>query len=166
MSIILKKGQTLTLELSEFAEKMSKQKLTKQAYSKQRKNLNPEVFKHINKNYTKRIYDEIELETYKGYIVLSVDGSAIELPNCKELKEKYGVSEGQKGSVGRVRAKALGVYDSLNRIMIETTIDPYNKSEKDQFMDIMKEIKEYMGERKYLIVFDRYYFGLSFMHLS
>ena len=56
MSIILKKGQTLTLELSEFAEKMSKQKLTKQAYSKQRKNLNPEVFKHINKNYTKRIY--------------------------------------------------------------------------------------------------------------
>lgn len=164
ISIILKKGQTLTLELNEFAEKMGKQKLTKQGYSKQRQNLNPEVFKYINEEYTKRIYDEIEIETYKGYIVLSVDGSAIELPNCKTLKEHYGVSEGQKGSVGRVRAKALGVYDSLNKIMIETTIDPYNKSEKDQFMDMIEKIKEYMGEKKFLIVFDRYYFGLSFIN--
>lgn len=163
-SIILKKGQTLTLELNEFMETMKREKITKQAYSKQRQNLNPEIFKHINENYTKRIYKEIKIKTYKGYIVLSVDGSGIELPNCKTLKEHYGVSEGKKGSVGRVRAKALGIYDSLNKIMIKTTIDPYKKSEKDQFLDLLEELKEYMGERKFIIVFDRYYFGLSFIN--
>lgn len=163
-SIILKKGQTLTLELNEFTEKMKKEKITKQAYSKQRQNLNPEIFKHINENYTKRIYEEIKVKTYKGYIVLSVDGSGIELPNCKTLKEHYGVTEGKQGSVGRVRAKALGIYDSLNKIMIKTTIDPYKKSEKDQFLDLVDEQKEYMGNRKFIIVFDRYYFGLSFIN--
>lgn len=163
-SIILKKGQTLTLELNEFTGKMKKPKITKQAYSKQRQNLNPEVFKHINTEYTKRIYEEIPIETYKGYIVLSVDGSGIELPNCNELKKYYGVTEGQKGSVGRVRAKALGIYDSLNKIMIKTTINPYNKSEKDQFLDIIDEVIKFMGNKKFIIVFDRYYFGLSFIN--
>ena len=163
-SIILKKGKTLTLELKDFTENMNKPNITKQAYSKQRQNLNPEVFKYINNEYTKRIYNEIDPETYKGYIVLSVDGSGIELPNCNALKEHYGIAEGQKGSVGRVRAKALGIYDSLNKIMIKTTIDPYKKSEKEQFLDLLEEVQEYMGERKFLVVLDRYYFGLSFIN--
>lgn len=65
-SILLKKGKTLTLELNEFTEKMKKPNITKQAYSKQRQNLNPEVFKYINNEYTKRIYNEISLKTFKG----------------------------------------------------------------------------------------------------
>lgn len=163
-SILLKKGKTLTLELNEFTEKMKKPNITKQAYSKQRQNLNPEVFKYINNEYTKRIYNEISLKTFKGHIVLSVDGSGIELPNCNSLKTYYGITEGQKGSVGRVRGKALGVYDSLNKIMIKTTIDPYNKSEKDQFLDLLDELLEFMEGKKFLIVFDRYYFGLAFIN--
>ena len=163
-SIIFKKGQTLSLELDEFTEKMGTKKITKQAYSKQRQNLNPEIFKHLNNCYVKKIYEEIPIEMFKNYIVLSVDGSGIELPNSNVLKQYYGVSEGQKGSVGRVRAKALGIYDSLNRIMIKTTVDPYNKSEKDQFLDLLDELVEFMGDKKYLIVFDRYYFGLAFIN--
>ena len=163
-SIIFKKGQTLSLELDEFTEKMGTEKLTKQAYSKQRQNLSPEIFKHLNNCYVNKIYEEIELEKFKDYIVLSVDGSDIELPNSKELKQYYGICQGQKGSVGRVRAKALGVYDSLNRIMIKTTMDPYNKSEKDQFIDLLDELIEYMGNKKYLIVFDRCYFGVAFIN--
>lgn len=163
-SILFKKGQTLSLELDDFTNKMGIENLTKQAYSKQRQNLNPEVFKQLNNTYIKKIYEEIPIEKYKDYIVLSVDGSGIELPNAKVLKQYYGTSEGQKGSVGRVRAKALGIYDSLNRIMIKTTIDPYKKSEKEQFIDLLDELIEFMGERKYLIVFDRYYFGLAFIN--
>lgn len=148
-SIILKKAQTLTLELNEFTEKMRKPNITKQAYSKQRQNLNPEVFKYINEEYIKKIYNEIPLEICKGYIVLSVDGSGIELPNCDVLKKYYGVTESQKGSVGRVRAKALGIYDSLNKIMIKTTIDPYKKSEKDQFLDLLEELNEEESKELY-----------------
>lgn len=163
-SILFKKGQTLSLELDEFTDKMGTKKLTKQAYSKQRQNLNPDIFRHLNNCYVNKIYDEIPIEMFKDFIVLSVDGSGIELPNSIELKQFFGVTEGQKGSVGRVRAKALGIYDSLNRIMIKTTIDPYNKSEKDQFIDLLDELIEFMGDKKFLIVFDRYYFGLAFIN--
>ena len=48
--------------------------------------------------------------------------------------------------------------------MIKTAIDPYKKSEKDQFLDILDELLEFMEERKFLIIFDRYYFGLSFIN--
>ncbi len=164
-SIILKKGQTLSLEIDEFAEKMKIQKITKQAYSKQRQNLNPEVFKYLNEKYIKKIYEEIEVKKYKKYIILSVDGSTMELPNSKELKQYYGLSEGKKGSVGRVRAKSLGIYDSLNRIMVKTNIDPYNVSEKEQILKMLDEVKGFYGEQEIIMVFDRYYFGISFINI-
>lgn len=127
-TIILKKGQTLSLELDEITTSMKVKKISKQAYSKQRMNLNPKIFKHLNEKYIKRIYDEIDVKKYKGYIILAVDGSTLELPNSNELKEYYGLSEGQKGSVGRVRAKGLGIYDCMNKIMINSNIDPYKTS--------------------------------------
>lgn len=162
-SIILKKGQTLSLEIDEFTDDMKIDKITKQAYSKQRKNLNPKVFKHLNNNYVRKIYEEINVVKYKGYIVLSIDGSTVELPNSLELKEYYGLSEGQKGSVGRVRARTLGVYDSLNKIMVNTNIDPYSVSEKEQVLKLLDEIIEFYKNEKILMIFDRYYFGISFI---
>lgn len=164
-SIIFKKGKTLTLELAEFTEKMGKEKITKQAYSKQRMNLNPELFVVLNNEYVEDIYREIEAKRYKGYLVLSIDGTTIEMPNCRELKEYYGLSEGQKGSVGRVRARALGVYDSLNEVLIKATVDPYKTSEKEQARQVLDEVIRILKNEKILIVFDRYYFGIAFIKL-
>lgn len=164
MSIIYKKGQTLSLEIDEFTSKMKIERITKQAYSKQRKKLNPEIFKYLNDKYIRKIYDEIEVKRYKGYIVLSGDGTTIELPNSKELKEEYGLSEGQKGSVGRVRAKAVGIYDSLNSIMVKTNIEAYKVSEKEQIMKMLEEIIEFYKEEKIILVLDRLYFGISFIN--
>lgn len=125
MCILGKKGKTLSLELRDYMKKKNKETITKQAFSKQRQNLNPELFKVLNKEYVDDIYKEKEIKTYKGYIVLSIDGSIMELPNSNELKEYYGLQLGQPGSVGRVRARAMGVYDSLNKIMVKSRIDPF-----------------------------------------
>ena len=163
-SIIFKKGQTLSIELDEFTERMGKERITKQGYSKQRQNLNPEIFNYLNEEYIKDIYNEIEVKRYKGYILISVDGSMIELPNSNELKEYYGLAEGQKGSVGRVRARAIGVYDSLNKIMVKTKLDPYKTNEKEQIEKLLDEIIEFYKEEKIIMVFDRFYFGVNFIN--
>ena len=84
-------GKTLTLELNEYMKKQNKEPITYQALSKQRQNINPEIFKKLNNAYIKSIYEQREIKKYKGYIVLSVDGSILELPNSKELKEYYGL---------------------------------------------------------------------------
>ena len=162
--ILNNKGKTLTLELNEYMTKQNKETITKQAFSKQRQNINPEIFKKLNNAYIKSIYEQREIKRYKGYIVLSVDGSMLELPNSKELKEYYGVQKGQEGSVGRVRGRCLGIYDSLNKIMAITRIDPYNVSEKKQIEEELKKIKEIYKNEKVIIVCDRFYFGISFIN--
>ena len=88
----------------------------------------------------------------------------LELPNANELKEYFGVQEGQKGSVGRVRGRCLGIYDSLNKIMAITRLDPYNVSEKKQIEDELKAIKKIYRGKKVILVCDRFYFGISFVH--
>lgn len=93
-TMILKKGQTLSLELDEITTNMNIVKISKQAYSKQRVNLTPKIFKYLNEKYIRIIYNEIEVKKYKGYIIIAVDGSTVEIPNSNELKEYYRLSEG------------------------------------------------------------------------
>ena len=75
--ILNNKGKTLTLELNKYMTKQNKETITKQAFSKQRQNINPEIFKKLNNAYIKSIYEQREIKRYKGYIVLSVDGSML-----------------------------------------------------------------------------------------
>lgn len=65
--------------------------VTRQAYTKQRLNLNPEAFKALNFHHARHIYRyEDELETKKGYLVLAVDGSDILLPTTPTTLAIYG----------------------------------------------------------------------------
>lgn len=72
--ILNNKGKTLTIELNDYMEKQGKEHITKQAFSKQRQNINPEIFKKLNDDYIKMIYEQRKIFRYKGYIVLAVDG--------------------------------------------------------------------------------------------
>ena len=51
--ILNNKGKTLTIELNDYMEKQGKEHITKQAFSKQRQNVNPEIFKKLNTDYIK-----------------------------------------------------------------------------------------------------------------
>ena len=158
------KGKTLTLELNEYMEKIGKESITKQAFSKQRQNLNPEVFKYLNNELVKIEYKNPNVKTYKGYKILAVDGTMIEMPNSKELKEHYGLTEGQPTSVGRVRGRGIGIYDVLNKIMVRTRLEPCKVSEKEQIEKELKNLKRMFKKDKIILVCDRYFFGLSFIH--
>lgn len=163
LSILTRKGKTLTIELMEYMENMKKESISKQAYSKHRQKLKPEIFKVLNDEYVKKIYKQREINKYGEYLLLGVDGTMIELPNSDELKEHYGLQLGQKGSVGRVRARGFGIYDILNNVMITSRIDPYNFSEKKQIECELDNLNELIPEKKILIC-DRYYFGIGFVH--
>lgn len=163
--IMNQKGKTLTMELREYGKQEGKKRISKQAYSKQRTKINPKVFIEINDMYVRRIYEKSNITVYnKGYILLGVDGSTNELPNSEELKEHYGISQGQKNSVGRVRAKVGAIYDCCNDIMITSEIDKYEVSEKEIAMRMIKRVKEIIPEEKTIMIFDRYYFGVEFAY--
>jgi hypothetical protein len=56
--ILEKEGKTTMMELNNYFKEIDKRENTvsKQAFSKQRRNLNPKVFIELNKDYVKRIY--------------------------------------------------------------------------------------------------------------
>lgn len=160
--MMTKRGMSLQMELRE--NRKEKMNITKQGYSKSRQKIRPEVFEYLNRKYVESIYKTKEILVYKGYLLLGVDGTTNELPNCQVLKEYYGISQGQKNSVGRVRARVEGVYDCLNHVMIASKIEPYKVSEKELALKLVKEVKENLPKEKTIMVFDRYYFGVEFVH--
>lgn len=163
--IMSEKGRTLNMELRGYAKIKGKEKISKQGYSKQRQYINPEFFMYLNDAYVGRIYKTSVIKLYgDDYLLLGVDGSTNELPNSKELKEYYGLSKGQEKSVGRARARVEGVYDVLNEVMVKAKIRPYDISEKEMAIELVREVKEVIPEEKTIMIYDRYYFGVGFAY--
>ena len=86
-----------------------------EAYLKQRRQLNPEVFKYLNKGYLRDFYHEKRyVKKYKGYVVWAIDGSKEEIPNTKQNKTFFGIMPGGKGKDKVARALMSGAYDVCN----------------------------------------------------
>jgi len=145
--------KTLVLELESLLKKLKKQNMeySKQAYSKARQNISPKAFKKLNETIKEDLYAK-DKKTYKGYRVTAIDGSAVELPNTKEIKEKYGVfKEGTPNAAGKVHV----IYDVRNEIVIDGILGKYKESEQDNAIKLIKE--NIKPEEKELILFDRGY---------
>ena len=112
---LAKKGLSTTMEIRQYFQAAGnvERTVSKQDYLKQRQNLNPQVFKTLNRNYLKRFYGGQEPAGWRGYLVLAVDGSRVEIPNSRENREVYGESTNQYGkAVARANFSAL--YDAYN----------------------------------------------------
>jgi hypothetical protein len=88
-----KKGLSAAMEIRKFFEAAGKteQSVSKQGYLKQRRKLNPEVFKLLNRDYLKQFYGGQEAKGWRGYLVLAEDGSRAEIPDSAENRKTYGL---------------------------------------------------------------------------
>ena len=103
--------------------------MSKQALSKARSNLPPEVVKESFLLTTKTILACDDLDYYKGeYRLCAIDGSDVALDNNKELLEHFGGS-------GRNRDCAMAMaslcYDPLNNVVLDGGLYPYGFSERE-----------------------------------
>jgi len=165
--ILAKKGKTTTMELNNYFKEIEKRENTvsKQAFSKQRQNLNPEVFIELNKDYVRRIYKQAEIKKYKGYLVTAIDGSSIEIPNTKELQEEYDCqSTGQSIHRTIARAVASGIYDVENNIMIDTVLGKRSDGERALAKHNLDTMLDILGnETNIITIFDRGYISIDLL---
>jgi hypothetical protein len=165
--ILAKKGKTTTMELNNYFKEIEKRENTvsKQAFSKQRLNLNPEVFIELNKDYVRRIYEQAEIKKYKGYLVTAIDGSAIEIPNTKKLQEEYDCeSTGQSIHRTIARAVASGIYDVENNIMIDTILGKRTDGERALAKHNLNSMLGILGdETNIIVIFDRGYISIDLL---
>ena len=160
---LARKGLSAIMEIRHYfqtAEKMEKT-VSKQDYLKQRQKLNPEVFKLLNSNYLKRFYTGQDVKDWRGYLVMTVDGSRAEIPNSEENRQTYGESINKYGkAVARANISAL--HDVYNRFILDIGIHHYRDSEIEEAREHISVLKETIGNRSALIMFDRNYASLEF----
>lgn len=112
-----KQGKNVSFEIRDFElnKKGEKQvQYTDEAYLKQRRILNPDVFKEMKNLYLKDFYSKPKfIKKKNGYILCAIDGSKIEIPNTLLNRETFG-SEGNQHKQKTARALLSGIYDVEN----------------------------------------------------
>jgi hypothetical protein len=159
-----KKGLSGVMEVRQYFEAAGKMEeaVSKQGYFKQRKKLNPEAFKVLNRHYLQGFYAGEEARTWRGYLVMAVDGSRAEIPNSAENRGTYGESENKYGKqVARANISAL--HEVFNRFILDIGIHKYTDSEIAEAKAHIPELREITGDRPTLLMFDRNYSSLEFI---
>ena len=158
-SMINRKGLTLKMELRGYMNiSHPGTQISKPGYLKQRMKLNPEAIKFLYQFHNRNFYEdpEAELYTFNGYLVLAADGSNLNVPTTPETLEVFGTSS----SKGKTKQAALGLaclYDALNRMIIDSTINRVKFNEMAIAEEQLSHVRETIGNHPFLITLDRGY---------
>ena len=105
-------------------------------------------------------YGDDDFKTFNGYRLSAIDGSILELSNSERLRNAFGYAEGK--TVKLARAKASGIYDLENDMIITSKITIYITSERDIAIELIEKLKQ-IGLKNDLILFDRGYPSRKFI---
>ena len=147
---------TLQKELTNFMELISSsattpKKISKSAFSQSRMKLNPEGFIHLNNILSREFYSDNDFPKWKGFRLLSIDGSTCQLPYSNLLKEHFGYVTGNHSKNFPI-ARTSCLYDLLNNIIINSKIDSIHKGEYTLASEHFDKLR-----KKDLLILDRGY---------
>jgi len=154
--IISSKARSVQTELDLFFKQKGGETVSRQAFSKAREKIDPRAIVYLNKKVLGKFEKEdCDVLTYKGYRLIGVDGTIIDLPNTPELREAYGYSS---NGTGKEYAKGLSVmaFDVLNKLILEAGLDRYDDGEKTLIMPMVDSL-EASGYRESILLLDRGY---------
>lgn len=162
-----KQGKNISFEIRDYElnKKGEKQvNYTDEAYLKQRRNLNADVFKEMNTLYLKDFYEKPKyIKKKKGYILCAIDGSKIEIPNTPKNREVFG-SEGNQYKRNTARALISGIYDVENHFFLNVQINRTDSNEINLAKENIVEGNKIIGKNKEILIFDRNYPSMEFFN--
>ena len=158
LSILGRKGRTLTMEIRSFIKSIkSKISISKPGYLKQRQKLNPEVFLELSDFHVRNFYqDTTMVQRLKGYLILAVDSSSVNLPNTLQNIALYG-NASHKNAKSQAQAGISCLFDVLNKMIIDCTINKWKFSERNQALLHIDKCNSITGEKPRIVIFDRGY---------
>jgi hypothetical protein len=124
--------------LNDFFRNTEDEPVAKQTLFEAREKISPEAFKDFNGALVDDFYKESDVKTYKGYTLLGVDGSKLQLP-----QGALDVFGGQKSALSETvsaQGRALCIGDVLNRITVAAALKPKAIGERRMFQDILEDI--------------------------
>lgn len=158
-----KQAKTTSIEIRNYEKNMKgkeKVEYTNEAYLKQRRNLNPEVFKEGNKVYLQNFYESENVIYNKNYLVMAIDGSKFEVPNTPQNRDFFGIQKTQHERQP-ARANLSTIYDINNNFYLDVQIDKYSSSEKTLAKQNIEKALKILNGKKMIVIFDRNYASLE-----
>ncbi|MEK7680145.1 MAG: transposase, partial [Deltaproteobacteria bacterium] len=132
--------QTIQKEVTHFIQRFTQSdNMTKSAYCQHRIKLKPEAFIDLNNTIIEEFYTDNTIKTWNEFRLLSIDGSALELPNSKEIADYFGVNS-DKNQVPM--AKISTMYDLLNNMILDSDIAKSHESEYNQAIHHLTMLKK------------------------
>jgi hypothetical protein len=161
--------KSLSLEIENFVSHVKSifgtgtfSSFTKSAFIQCRKKIQPEVFKHLNHRLIEEFYtdNEASVKLWRGFRLLSVDGSRLTLPTTKELRNTYGFAKNNTES-GVVQGCVSVLYDVLNKYLLNAELYALKIGEKTVAPKHLEHARI-----KDLIIYDRGYtcFNMVYEH--
>jgi hypothetical protein len=127
--------------------------MSQQAFSEARKKLRWEGLRELFEVTVETIYQG-EIKRWRGYRLLAIDGSKINLPNDPRLREYFGTSGAGKSSPC---AQGSILYDIENDVVVDARIEPMAVDERTLAEEHIKRLAGMGSFGKELILFDRGY---------
>ena len=156
--------KTLSIEISNFVELASNMKLTvdeftTSAYVQARIKIKPLAFQSLLKHFVDDYYtdNDLGIKLWRGFRLLAVDGSLLNLPYSIKVAKKYGYARNQNGDTN-VQCRISVLYDVLNNMIVDANINPRRIMERDIAIKHLKQCK-----KNDLIIFDRGYYSYDFI---
>jgi len=140
-----------------FESSRSGEVVTAGAFTRARAKLKHNLFIDLNISAFKdKYYSSDDHKRFKGYRLLSIDGSKLRLPDSGEVREKFGIIKMRTKNMSGYYTGALCsvLYDVLNEIVIDSQLEKARASERDLAHRHLSSTRE-----KDLILIDRGYLG-------
>lgn len=104
--------------------------VSKSAFSQARKKLKYSAFMELNEAQLAYFYEHFESQRWHGWRLLAIDGSLADVPDTPELRKHFGVWGSRHGH-GSAKGRLSQLFDVLNQVTLEATIQPKNRGERD-----------------------------------
>ncbi len=157
--VLLKIYHSLQLSIESYFKKLNEPAVTKQAFSKARKHLNPDYVRRFADATSEIAANDEGRVTYNGMPLIAIDGSNIALENTSELKQEFGCSGSKKNAA---TALASIAYDPLNQAIYDCRIDRYGTNERTLAKAHAERLLE-LNLGGSLLLFDRGYPSAEFI---
>ena len=157
--ILQKTNQSLQVCIDDFFLGFSAVIPTKSAFVQARIKLCYKVFKRLNRHLCKHFYEHFDYKKWKGFRVLAVDGSTLQLPDHSSLSKVFSKhSFGPKSDAPHWMSRISYLYDVFNGVVIDAQMKSFKTDEITLCKNHLPFVKK--GD---LVIFDRYYASRKLM---
>lgn len=155
-SVVARKGRTLSLEVREFArEAHMAEPISVPGYLNARQKLEPLALLELARHHAAGVYADGDHDTYRGMLLVAIDGSTANVPTNPGTVARYGSSSGfgrQQATMGLSAA-----FDVVNRLLLDLTANRGGFDERAEVAGHLEVVLPMVGCERVVLVLDRGY---------